>query len=63
MLTGMNFHNKRARAKNNKGEKKNKYGDAVEGFKVSFIKSFRPSANGCKRPYGPTTLGPFRNCI
>ncbi len=32
------------------------------GITVSFRKSFRPSAIGCNRPKGPTTLGPMRSC-
>ena len=36
---------------------------APDGMMVSFISSFRPSANGCSRPNGPTTLGPLRSCI
>lgn len=37
--------------------------DVVRGRIGSLINSFMASANGCKIPYGPTTLGPFRNCI
>lgn len=37
--------------------------DVVRGRIGSLIKSFIASANGCRIPYGPTTLGPFRNCI
>jgi hypothetical protein len=30
---------------------------------ISFKKSFKPSAIGCKIPQNPTTLGPRRRCI
>ena len=36
---------------------------ALEGTMVSFSNSFRPSARGCSRPNGPTTLGPRRSWI
>ena len=36
---------------------------APVGMMVSLSSSFRPSANGCSRPNGPTTLGPWRSCI
>ena len=29
------------------------------GITISLIINFKPSANGCKRPQKPTTLGPF----
>jgi len=34
---------------------------ALEGTIVSFSTSLRPSAKGCRRPKGPTTLGPRRS--
>lgn len=37
--------------------------EVVRGRMGSFINSFMASANGCRMPYGPTMLGPFRNCI
>lgn len=37
--------------------------DDVRGRKGSLVNSFTASAIGWSRPYGPTTLGPFRNCI
>lgn len=37
--------------------------EVVNGRIGSFINSFMASANGCKMPYGPTMLGPFRSCI
>ena len=36
---------------------------ALDGTIVSFSTSFRPSAIGCSRPNGPTTLGPRRSWI
>lgn len=35
----------------------------VRGRNGSFVNSFTASAIGCNRPYGPTMLGPLRNCI
>lgn len=35
----------------------------VVGRISSFKKSFTPSAAGCRSPYGPVILGPFRSCI
>ena len=32
------------------------------GITVSLNSSLAPSANGCSRPKGPTTLGPLRSC-
>lgn len=45
------------------GASKNRMGEEVDGRTGSFMKSFSPSAIGCRRPYGPTTLGPLRSCI
>ena len=36
---------------------------ALLGIIVSFIRSFKPSANGCKKPKKPTTLGPRLLCM
>lgn len=36
---------------------------ALLGKTVSFTKSLKPSDNGCKRPYTPTTLGPLLRWI
>jgi hypothetical protein len=46
-----------------KGEKTNR--NFTEGATkiISFIKSFNPSAKGCRSPKKPTTLGPFLLCI
>ena len=35
---------------------------AVSGITGSFSANFRKSAKLCKRPQGPTTFGPRRNC-
>lgn len=35
---------------------------AFVGIKISFNINFKPSANGCKNPHIPTTLGPLRLC-
>ncbi len=34
---------------------------ALDGTIVSLSSSFSPSARGCSRPNGPTTLGPRRS--
>ena len=36
---------------------------ALVGMMVSLRNSLAPSAIGCSRPKGPTTLGPLRICI
>ncbi len=36
---------------------------ALDGMIVSCRNTFRPSANDCRMPNGPTTLGPRRNAI
>lgn len=41
----------------------NKDIEVVKGRIGSFINNFMASANGCKMPYGPTMLGPFRSCM
>lgn len=38
-------------------------GEAVDGWMGSLMNSFTPSATGCRRPNGPTMLGPFRACM
>lgn len=45
------------------GPNKNKNLFAFVGIIISLITNFKPSAKGCKKPYIPTTLGPFRRCI
>lgn len=41
----------------------NRIGEDVEGRIGSLMNSLSPSARGCNRPKGPTTLGPFRPCM
>lgn len=41
----------------------NRIGEDVDGRIGSLMNSFTPSARGCRRPNGPTMLGPFRFCI
>lgn len=60
---GMGAHSIRARVRARVGAARNRNGDEVDGRMGSLINSFTPSAIGCKRPYGPTTFGPFRSCI
>ena len=45
------------------GAKKNKILCDFKGIIISLESSFKPSANGCKNPHNPTTLGPFRRWI
>lgn len=59
----MGAHSVIARVSARIGVAKNKNGEDVEGRTGSLINNFTPSAMGCKSPYGPTTFGPFRNCI
>lgn len=52
-----------ARRRASIGVARNRIGEDVEGRIGSLMNSFTPSARGCKRPYGPTMLGPFRFCM
>lgn len=45
------------------GARMNNRGEEVEGRTGSLINSLTPSAIGCRRPYGPTILGPLRSCM
>jgi hypothetical protein len=45
------------------GPKINKNLLALFGIITSLITNFKPSANGCKKPKIPTTLGPFLRWI
>ncbi len=36
---------------------------APDGMIVSLTSSLRPSAIGCSRPNGPTTIGPCLSCM
>ena len=60
---GRGIHSVRARVKDRVGAIMNSEIEVVRGRMGSFINSFMASANGCRTPYGPTTLGPFRSCI
>lgn len=60
---GRGIHRLRASVNERVGAIINSEIDVVRGRIGSLIKSFMASANGCKIPYGPTTLGPFRNCM
>lgn len=60
---GMGAHRVRARVSASMGASKNSKGEEEDGRTGSLINSFTPSAMGCRRPYGPTTLGPFRSCM
>lgn len=61
--SGMGVQSVRARVRASIGINRKRMGDDVDGRTGSFMKSFSPSAMGCRRPYGPTTLGPFRSCM
>ena len=52
--------NHAAKLKNNvkKDPKTNNNLFALFGITISFTTNFNPSANGCKKPQKPTTLGP-----
>jgi hypothetical protein len=45
------------------GPKTNKNLFALVGTIISLTTNFKPSANGCKKPQIPTTLGPFLRWI
>lgn len=60
---GMGAHSIRARVRASTGVVRKRKGEEVDGRMGSLINSFTPSAIGCSRPYGPTTLGPLRSCM
>lgn len=60
---GMGIHMDRARLRAKIGAVMNSMEDDANGRRGSLMNSFIASANGCKSPYGPTTLGPLRNCM
>lgn len=60
---GMGAHRVIASVRASIGVNKNSSGEDVDGRTGSLMKSFTPSAIGCKSPYGPTTFGPFRSCM
>lgn len=53
----------RARLRARTGARINIEIEEVAGRNGSLMKSLIASAMGWSRPYGPTTFGPFRNCI
>ena len=60
---GSGVHIIRASRRARVGARMNKIGDACVGRRGSLINNFTPSAIGCNSPRGPTTFGPFRNCM
>lgn len=60
---GKGIHKLRASVRERVGAKMNSVIEVVRGRMGSFMNSFMASANGCRMPYGPTMLGPFRNCM
>ncbi|ONI39224.1 hypothetical protein AN396_08950 [Candidatus Epulonipiscium fishelsonii] len=59
----MGDHKVRARIRASMGVKRNRIWEDADGRTGSLMNSFTPSAMGWRRPYGPTTLGPFRVCM
>ena len=53
----------RARLRARTGARINMEIEEVAGRNGSLMKSLIASAMGWSRPYGPTTFGPFRNCM
>lgn len=60
---GSGIHIVRASVNARIGAKINIVIDEVRGRNGSLVNSFTASAIGWRSPYGPTTFGPFRNCI
>lgn len=60
---GRGIHIVRARLRARIGARINIDTEDVAGRSGSLMKSLIASAMGWSRPYGPTTLGPFRNCM
>lgn len=52
-----------ARSRASIGVAMNRIGEDVDGRIGSLMNNFTPSARGCRSPYGPTMLGPFRPCM
>ena len=46
-----------------RGARTRRSGEECDGRTGSLINSFTPSATGWSRPWGPTMLGPLRNCM
>lgn len=60
---GRGIHMVRAKLRAKMGARINIEIEDVAGRSGSLIKSLIASAMGWSKPYGPTTFGPFRNCI
>lgn len=60
---GRGIHMVRARVRARMGARMNIEIEDVAGRRGSLMKSLIASAIGWSRPYGPTTFGPFRNCM
>ena len=60
---GRGIHMVRARLRARIGARINIETEDVAGHSGSLMKSLIASAMGWSRPYGPTTFGPFRNCM
>lgn len=60
---GRGIHRLSASVRDRVGAIMNSDIEVVRGRMGSFINSFMASANGCRMPYGPTMLGPLRNCM
>lgn len=60
---GSGIHIVRASVSARIGAKMNMVIEEVRGRNGSLVNSFTASAIGWRRPYGPTTLGPFRSCM
>ena len=45
------------------GARRNSHLSALAGTMLSFCSSFSASANGCRSPAGPTSVGPRRLCM
>lgn len=60
---GRGIHMVKARVSARMGAKMNIEVEDVAGRRGSLMKSLIASAMGWSKPYGPTTFGPFRNCI
>lgn len=63
VVIGRGTHRLNASVSDRVGAIINKDIEVVKGRIGSFINNFMASANGCKMPYGPTMLGPFRSCM
>ena len=60
---GRGIHMVRARVRARMGARINIEIEEVAGRRGSLMKSLIASAMGWSKPYGPTTFGPFWNCM